>query len=88
MDTQWSKDHGLLLEAYSPLGSGTLVKETLNVPEIQQIARALSITPAQVIISWHVQRGVSTDAHNGIHESLTARHSDRCTSQEREPLAH
>ncbi|RDX48821.1 hypothetical protein OH76DRAFT_1351665 [Lentinus brumalis] len=54
---KWSKDHGLLLEAYSPLGSGTLVKETLNVPEIQQIARALSITPAQVIISWHVQRG-------------------------------
>ncbi|KAI0738889.1 NADP-dependent oxidoreductase domain-containing protein [Daedaleopsis nitida] len=54
---EWSKDNGLLLEAYSPLGSGTLVKDTLNLPVVKEIARALSITPAQVIISWHVQRG-------------------------------
>ncbi|KAI0747587.1 NADP-dependent oxidoreductase domain-containing protein [Fomes fomentarius] len=54
---KWAKENDLLLEAYSPLGSGTLVKDTLNVPEVKEIARALSITPAQVIISWHVQRG-------------------------------
>ena len=49
----------MLLEAYSPLGSNDLVKETFNVPEVKEISRALSITPAQAIISWHVQRGVS-----------------------------
>ncbi|KAI1783566.1 NADP-dependent oxidoreductase domain-containing protein [Ganoderma leucocontextum] len=54
---KWAKENGLLLEAYSPLGSNDLVKETFNVPEVKEIARALSITPAQVIISWHVQRG-------------------------------
>ncbi|KAI0738888.1 NADP-dependent oxidoreductase domain-containing protein [Daedaleopsis nitida] len=54
---KWSKDNGLLLEAYSPLGGGALVKDTLNLPVVQEISRALSITPAQVIISWHVQRG-------------------------------
>jgi len=54
---QWAKDHDLLLEAYSPLGSNTQVKETLEVPEVKEIARQLGITPAQVVISWHVQRG-------------------------------
>ncbi|KZT69576.1 hypothetical protein DAEQUDRAFT_669433 [Daedalea quercina L-15889] len=52
-----SKEHGLLLEAYSPLGSNKQVKETLQLPEVQAIAKELNITPAQAIISWHVQRG-------------------------------
>ena len=54
----WAREHGLLLEAYSPLGSNDQVKKTLGVPEVQEIAAELGITPAQVIISWHVQRGV------------------------------
>ncbi|OSX57147.1 hypothetical protein POSPLADRAFT_1186063 [Postia placenta MAD-698-R-SB12] len=53
----WSKAHGLLLEAYSPLGSSKQVKETLDLPVVQTIAKQLGITPAQAIISWHVQRG-------------------------------
>jgi len=54
---QWSKDNGLLLEAYSPLGSTQQVKKSLAVPEVKAIADELGITPAQAIISWHVQRG-------------------------------
>ncbi|KAF9046266.1 NADP-dependent oxidoreductase domain-containing protein [Panaeolus papilionaceus] len=54
---QWSKDNGLLLEAYSPLGSAEKVKESLQIPEVKSIARELGLTPAQVYISWHVQRG-------------------------------
>jgi len=53
----WSKANGLLLEAYSPLGSSAQVKETLKVPEVQAVAKRLNITPAQALISWHVQRG-------------------------------
>ena len=53
----WSKENGLLLEAYSPLGSNKQVKETLSQPEVRKIADTLGITPAQAIISWHVQRG-------------------------------
>lgn len=56
--SQWAKENDLVLEAYSPLGSNNQVKETLNVPEVQAIAKELGITPAQAIISWHVQRGV------------------------------
>ncbi|KAF9522574.1 NADP-dependent oxidoreductase domain-containing protein [Crepidotus variabilis] len=54
---QWSKDHGILLEAYSPLGSAERVKETLQIPEVKHIAEKLDISPAQVYISWHIQRG-------------------------------
>jgi len=54
---KWSKENGMLLEAYSPLGSTRQVKETLQVPEVQAIANQLNITPAQALISWHVQRG-------------------------------
>ncbi|CCM00991.1 uncharacterized protein FIBRA_03039 [Fibroporia radiculosa] len=53
----WAKENGLLLEAYSPLGSNKQVKESLEAPAVQTIAKQLGITPAQVIISWHVQRG-------------------------------
>ncbi|KAI0629805.1 NADP-dependent oxidoreductase domain-containing protein [Trametes polyzona] len=54
---KWAKEHDLLLEAYSPLGSNNQVKETLKVPEVQEIAKELGITPAQAVISWHIQRG-------------------------------
>jgi len=53
----WAEDNNLLLEAYSPLGSTQQVKKTLEVPEIQEVAKELGITPAQAVISWHVQRG-------------------------------
>ncbi|KAI0725354.1 NADP-dependent oxidoreductase domain-containing protein [Fomitopsis betulina] len=53
----WSKENGLLLEAYSPLGSNKQVKETLSQPAVRKIADTLGITPAQAVISWHVQRG-------------------------------
>ncbi|EKM49621.1 uncharacterized protein PHACADRAFT_154100 [Phanerochaete carnosa HHB-10118-sp] len=54
---EWARKHGLLLESYSPLGGNNQVKETLDVPEVKEIAQKLNITPAQVVISWHVQRG-------------------------------
>ncbi|KAK7025563.1 hypothetical protein VNI00_015916 [Paramarasmius palmivorus] len=54
---QWSMESGILLEAYSPLGSTGRVSDTLNVPVVKEVASELGITPAQVIISWHVQRG-------------------------------
>ncbi|KAI3621341.1 aldo-keto reductase [Moniliophthora roreri] len=54
---EWSKKSGILLEAYSPLGSSKRVSDSLNVPVVKEIAAELGITPAQVIISWHVQRG-------------------------------
>ncbi|KAG6866171.1 hypothetical protein C0991_007721 [Blastosporella zonata] len=54
---KWAKENNLLLEAYSPLGSSSRVKDSLAVPEVQEIASELGITPAQVLLSWQAQRG-------------------------------
>ncbi|GLB38574.1 putative aldo/keto reductase family protein [Lyophyllum shimeji] len=54
---KWAKEKGILLEAYSPLGSQNRVKDSLDVPEVKEISQVLGITPAQVLISWQVQRG-------------------------------
>jgi diketogulonate reductase-like aldo/keto reductase len=55
--SQWSEENNLVLEAYSPLGSTGKVGDTLAVPEVKEIAQELGMTPEQVIINWHVQRG-------------------------------
>ncbi|KAJ8461912.1 hypothetical protein ONZ45_g18123 [Pleurotus djamor] len=54
---KWSQENDILLEAYSPLGSSEQVKETLSIPILKSIAAEMRVTPAQVLISWHVQRG-------------------------------
>ncbi|KAG9081805.1 hypothetical protein FS749_007377 [Ceratobasidium sp. UAMH 11750] len=54
---KWSKDNDILLEVYSPLGSNKRVGESLKNPTVVEIANQLGVTPAQVLISWQVQRG-------------------------------
>jgi diketogulonate reductase-like aldo/keto reductase len=54
----YAKEQGILLEAYSPLGSGKLVGDTLSAPAVKAAAEALNITPAQAVLSWLVQRGL------------------------------
>jgi 2,5-diketo-D-gluconate reductase A len=46
-------EHGILTEAWSPLGKGRL----LDDPEIENIASAHDRTPAQVVLRWHIQLG-------------------------------
>ncbi len=45
---------GIVTASWSPLGRGAL----LNDPVITQIATQIGRTPAQVIIRWHLQRGL------------------------------
>jgi alcohol dehydrogenase (NADP+) len=59
---------GIHLTAYAPLGSSdrpAFVKAAdapvlLDTPVIRSIAQARGCTPAQVLIAWQVQRGIST----------------------------
>jgi methylglyoxal/glyoxal reductase len=46
--------HGVVLEAYSPLGTGRLLSD----PTVGAIAARAGRTPAQVLLRWCVQRGV------------------------------
>ena len=49
------KKNNIRIEAYSPLGSteGSI----RDLEDVKKIANDLGITPAQVLISWNIQRG-------------------------------
>jgi 2,5-diketo-D-gluconate reductase A len=51
----YNAEHGIVTQSWSPLGQG----ETLSNPVIAGIADRLGRTPAQVILRWHVQLGLS-----------------------------
>ncbi|QAY69369.1 aldo/keto reductase [Xylanimonas protaetiae] len=45
--------HGIVTEAWSPLGRGTVLAD----PVVAVVASRHGVTPAQVVLRWHVQRG-------------------------------
>ncbi|MEU3986699.1 aldo/keto reductase [Streptomyces sp. NPDC026672] len=45
---------GIVTESWSPLGRDVVLLED---PAIGEVARALGVTPAQVVLRWHVQLG-------------------------------
>ena len=47
------RQHGIVVEAYSPLTRG----QRLSDPTIGAIARAIGRTPAQVLLRWGIQKG-------------------------------
>ncbi|MGI6172488.1 MAG: aldo/keto reductase [Christensenellales bacterium] len=49
----YCREHGMILEAYSPLGIGRI----FEVPEMQQLAAKYQRSIAQVSIRWSLQRG-------------------------------
>ncbi|WP_314647705.1 aldo/keto reductase [uncultured Microbacterium sp.] len=51
----YHREHGILTEAWSPLGRA---KELLDEPVVREIAAAHDATPAQTVLAWHVARGV------------------------------
>jgi len=57
-----SDKHGILVQAYSPLGTGSI----LQVPELVAIADKYGKTPAQVAIRWSLQKG-----YNPLPKSVT-----------------
>ena len=48
-----SREHGMLLEAYSPLGVGKI----FEVPEVKALAEKYGVSVAQLCIRWSLQRG-------------------------------
>lgn len=51
---RFHRHHGILTEAWSPLARGRLIQDE----SLRALARSLERTPAQVVLRWHLQRGV------------------------------
>ena len=50
------EEHQIVLEAYSPLGTGSLRGDET----VRQVAERIGRSPAQVLIRWCIQRGLPT----------------------------
>lgn len=51
---EFHEQHGIVTEAWSPIGQG---QGLLDEPLIREIAEAKGKSPAQVVLRWHVQLG-------------------------------
>lgn len=52
----YGAEHGIAIEAWGPLGQGKY--DLFGMPAIADTAVALGVTPAQVVIRWHLQSGI------------------------------
>ncbi|HYP73203.1 MAG TPA: aldo/keto reductase [Microbacterium sp.] len=53
--TSFAKDHGILIEAWGPLGQGKY--PLFDEEPVAAAAAAHGVTPAQVVLRWHLQQG-------------------------------
>lgn len=53
---EWANKYGIQLEAWAPFGEGR--GGMFELPELKAIGDKYGKTPAQVILRWHLQRGV------------------------------
>lgn len=54
---QYCKEKGIVITAYSPLGSAGA--PFLKKPEIIDVAAKKGVSPANILLSWHVARGTT-----------------------------
>ena len=53
---EWHNKYGIQLEAWAPFGEGR--GGMFNLPELKTIGEKYGKTPAQVMLRWHIQRGI------------------------------
>ena len=56
---EFCREHGIVLQAYAPLGSVDGVSQVLNNPILTSIAAKHGVTPAEVALRWALNHGVS-----------------------------
>jgi len=57
----YSKEKGIHLTAYSPLGYNLVgIPKLTDWPEVVKIAEKYGATPAQILLAWGTKRGYST----------------------------
>eukprot|EP01043_Picozoa_sp_COSAG02_P086697 COSAG02_NODE_24102_length_697_cov_2.200669_1_plen_190_part_10 len=56
---EFCREHGIVLQAYAPLGSTDGVSQVLNHPTLTAIATKHGVTAADVALRWALNHGVS-----------------------------
>ena len=69
--TTFSQNHGILVEAYSPLATGRI----LNDPEVRKLAAKYNKTVAQICIGFTLQRG-TVSLPKSTHEEYIVENAD------------
>ncbi|WP_242364342.1 aldo/keto reductase [Limosilactobacillus antri] len=68
---KFNRDHQIVTQAWSPLGRGAVLSQDV----LKQIADQHHKSPAQVILRWHLQNGVSF-IPKSVHEARIAQNAD------------
>ena len=55
-EVAWGAERGMLTEAWGPLGQGKY--DLFGTAPVAEAATAHSVTPAQVVLRWHLQKGI------------------------------
>lgn len=67
---KFNQDHQIITQAWSPLGRGAVLDQDV----LKQIAARHQKSPAQVILRWHLQNGVSF-IPKSVHEARIAQNA-------------
>ena len=54
---KYAAKHGIVIESWYPFGGRGHTDESFSAPAVRAIAARHGVTPAQVILRWHVQAG-------------------------------
>lgn len=68
---KFNHDHHIVTQAWSPLGRGAVLNEAV----LKEIGDRHQKSPAQVILRWHLQNGVSF-IPKSVHEARIAQNAD------------
>jgi 2,5-diketo-D-gluconate reductase A len=67
-EREFHRQHGIVTEAWSPLGKGT---DLLGHPAVQEIAKAHGRSPGQVVLRWETQQDVVPIPKSADRQRLT-----------------
>lgn len=81
-----AEQHDMVVECWYPLGGAASQGALFKDESIKRIAKAHGCTPAQIIIRWHIQEGLSAipgaTEHGYIQENINAVKQVRLTDDE------
>lgn len=66
----WGAEHGMAIESWGPLGQGKY--DLFGMPALTAIADTHGVTPAQVVIRWHLQSGLIVFPKSNSAERIAA----------------